>query len=65
MLPFTDAVAAIFTQESGRLWNVVVAPHVSTRVLGLLRAHGSGGRRREIARECTPRRERASGRLAG
>jgi tetratricopeptide (TPR) repeat protein len=43
MLPFIDAIGAIFTRESGRLWNVVVPPHVYTAVLGLLRALGEGG----------------------
>jgi hypothetical protein len=38
MPPFTDAVSAIFTRESGRLWNVVVPPHIYTKTLALLRA---------------------------
>jgi tetratricopeptide (TPR) repeat protein len=43
ILPFTDALGAIFTRESGRLWNVVVPAHVYTSTLALLRALGAGG----------------------
>src|ERR1700679_2681541 len=43
MPPFTDVVSAIFTRESGRLWNVVVPPHIYTRTLALLRALGEAG----------------------
>jgi tetratricopeptide (TPR) repeat protein len=43
MPPFTDAISAIFIQESGRLWNVVVPPHIYTKTLALLRALGEVG----------------------